>query len=59
VHGFAPPTQLEPTAAVLKGLGIRKVGLSHCTGLRAGAYLAKELGATVDFCNVGYRATFA
>jgi 7,8-dihydropterin-6-yl-methyl-4-(beta-D-ribofuranosyl)aminobenzene 5'-phosphate synthase len=56
--GFAPPAQLEQTAAVLKDLGIRKVGLSHCTGLPAGAYLAKQLGAGVEFCNVGYRAIF-
>jgi 7,8-dihydropterin-6-yl-methyl-4-(beta-D-ribofuranosyl)aminobenzene 5'-phosphate synthase len=32
--GFAPREQLEQTAASLKSLGIRTVGLSHCTGLR-------------------------
>jgi len=56
--GFAPAEQLRQTAAVLKRLGIRQVGLSHCTGLRAGAYLAGELGGGIEFCNVGYRATF-
>ncbi|HTU00892.1 MAG TPA: MBL fold metallo-hydrolase [Candidatus Sulfotelmatobacter sp.] len=57
--GFAPREQLERTAAVLKGRGIHRVGLSHCTGLRAGAYLAKELGEGVEFCNVGWRRSFA
>jgi len=57
--GFAPAEQLEQTAAVLRTLDIRTVGLSHCTGLKAGAYLARELGGGVEFCNVGYRATFA
>jgi len=57
--GFAPPEQLEQTAAILRTLDIRTVGLSHCTGLKAGAYLARELGGGVEFCNVGYRAAFA
>jgi 7,8-dihydropterin-6-yl-methyl-4-(beta-D-ribofuranosyl)aminobenzene 5'-phosphate synthase len=57
--GFAPPEQLQQTAAVLQGLGIRQIGLSHCTGLKAGAYLARVLDTGVEFCNVGYRATFA
>jgi len=57
--GFAPRAQLEETVAVLKGLAIPRIGLSHCTGLRAGAYLAKELGDRVEFCNVGWRASFA
>lgn len=57
--GFAPAEQLEQTAAILRTLDIRTVGLSHCTGLKAGAYLARELGGGVEFCNVGYRAMFA
>jgi 7,8-dihydropterin-6-yl-methyl-4-(beta-D-ribofuranosyl)aminobenzene 5'-phosphate synthase len=57
--GFAPAEQLEQTAAILRTLDIRMVGLSHCTGLKAGAFLARELGGRVEFCNVGYRATFA
>jgi 7,8-dihydropterin-6-yl-methyl-4-(beta-D-ribofuranosyl)aminobenzene 5'-phosphate synthase len=56
--GFAPQAQLEQTAAVLQELGIRRVGLSHCTGLKAGAHLAGALGDRVEFCNVGYRAIF-
>ena len=57
--GFAPAEQLEQTAAILRTLDIRTVGLSHCTGLKAGAYLARELGGGVELCNVGYRAMFA
>jgi 7,8-dihydropterin-6-yl-methyl-4-(beta-D-ribofuranosyl)aminobenzene 5'-phosphate synthase len=57
--GFAPAEQLQQTAAILKGLDVQQVGLSHCTGLKAGAYLARELGAGVEFCNVGHRLTFA
>ena len=54
---FAPAEQLRQTTAVLKGLGIKRMGLSHCTGLRAGARLAQELGDGVVFCTVGYSVT--
>ncbi len=54
---FAPPEQLRETIAVLKGLGVKRLGLSHCTGLRAGARLAQELGEAVAFCTVGYSIT--
>jgi 7,8-dihydropterin-6-yl-methyl-4-(beta-D-ribofuranosyl)aminobenzene 5'-phosphate synthase len=54
---FAPAEQLRETIAVLKGLGVRRMGLSHCTGLRAGARLAQELGDGVVFCTVGYSVT--
>ena len=57
--GFAPREQLEQTAAILKQRSIRRIGLSHCTGLSAGAYLARELDDRVEFCNVGWRASFA
>jgi len=54
---FAPAEQLRETIAVLKGLGVKRMGLSHCTGLRAGARLAQELGDGVVFCSVGYSVT--
>jgi 7,8-dihydropterin-6-yl-methyl-4-(beta-D-ribofuranosyl)aminobenzene 5'-phosphate synthase len=54
---FAPPEQLRETIAILKGLGVKRMGLSHCTGLRAGARLAQELGDGVAFCTVGYTLT--
>ena len=57
--GFAPREQLEQTATILKGHGVGRIGLSHCTGLRAGACLSRELGERAEFCNVGWRASFA
>jgi len=57
--GPAPREQLERTVETLKTLAIPRIGVSHCTGLRAGAYLARELGERVEFCNVGWRASFA
>jgi 7,8-dihydropterin-6-yl-methyl-4-(beta-D-ribofuranosyl)aminobenzene 5'-phosphate synthase len=54
---FAPAEQLRETIAILKGLGVKRMGLSHCTGLRAGARLAQELGDGVAFCTVGYSLT--
>jgi 7,8-dihydropterin-6-yl-methyl-4-(beta-D-ribofuranosyl)aminobenzene 5'-phosphate synthase len=56
--GFAPPAQLTATAAALRDAGIARMGLCHCTGLHAGAYLARELGSGIIFCNVGYSARF-
>jgi 7,8-dihydropterin-6-yl-methyl-4-(beta-D-ribofuranosyl)aminobenzene 5'-phosphate synthase len=57
--GFAPAEQLLETIAQLKTLGIKRLGLSHCTGLQAGARLAQELGDGVAFCTVGYSVTLA
>lgn len=55
--GFAPKEQLEETVRILKDLDIQRVGCSHCTGLPAGAYLARELGSRMEFCNVAYTLT--
>jgi 7,8-dihydropterin-6-yl-methyl-4-(beta-D-ribofuranosyl)aminobenzene 5'-phosphate synthase len=55
--GFAPPEQLHQTIATLRQHQIRLLGLSHCTGLPAGARLAAEFGDAVAFCNVGYSVT--
>lgn len=55
--GFAPPDQLRQTIATLRERQIRRLGLSHCTGLPAGARLAAEFGDAVAFCNVGYSLT--
>jgi 7,8-dihydropterin-6-yl-methyl-4-(beta-D-ribofuranosyl)aminobenzene 5'-phosphate synthase len=56
---FASVEQLRETITVLKGLGIKRLGLSHCTGLKAGARLAQELGDAVAFSNVGYSITLS
>ena len=55
--GFAPQDQLRQTIATLRERQIRRLGLSHCTGLQAGARLAAEFGDAVAFCNVGYSLT--
>jgi 7,8-dihydropterin-6-yl-methyl-4-(beta-D-ribofuranosyl)aminobenzene 5'-phosphate synthase len=57
--GFAPAEQLKETSRILRDLGIKRLGLSHCTGLPAGAYLAREFGDIVAFCNVGYTLTLS
>jgi 7,8-dihydropterin-6-yl-methyl-4-(beta-D-ribofuranosyl)aminobenzene 5'-phosphate synthase len=38
---------------------VQRLGLSHCTGLQAGARLAAEFGDAAAFCNVGYSVTLA
>ncbi len=55
--GFAPQDQLRQTIAALRERQVRRLGLSHCTGLPAGARLAAEFGDAVAFCNVGYSVT--
>jgi 7,8-dihydropterin-6-yl-methyl-4-(beta-D-ribofuranosyl)aminobenzene 5'-phosphate synthase len=55
--GFAPQEQLRETIGVLRDLSVKRLGLSHCTGLQAGAQLAREFGDAVAFCNVGYSLT--
>ena len=55
--GFAPPEQLQHTIASLRERQVRRLGLSHCTGLEAGAKLAAAFGDAVAFCNVGYSLT--
>jgi 7,8-dihydropterin-6-yl-methyl-4-(beta-D-ribofuranosyl)aminobenzene 5'-phosphate synthase len=57
--GFAPPEQLRESIAILKGLGIARLGLAHCTGLQAGVELAKAFESGVEFCNVGYSVMLA
>lgn len=51
--GFSTPEQLERTIAALKELSIEKLGVSHCTGLAAGAVLAREFGERFFYNNVG------
>ncbi|HTX53442.1 MAG TPA: MBL fold metallo-hydrolase [Candidatus Baltobacteraceae bacterium] len=56
--GFAPPDQLQQTIETLRALDIKRLGVSHCTGLQAGARLAAALGDRVAFCNVGSSLVF-
>ena len=47
--GAAPREQLEETVTALRAYGIRKLGVSHCTGLPAAARLAREFGDAFFF----------
>jgi 7,8-dihydropterin-6-yl-methyl-4-(beta-D-ribofuranosyl)aminobenzene 5'-phosphate synthase len=49
--------RLEKTAADLKGLGVQYLGVSHCTGFEASAYLAQEFGERFFLNNSGSRWT--
>jgi 7,8-dihydropterin-6-yl-methyl-4-(beta-D-ribofuranosyl)aminobenzene 5'-phosphate synthase len=51
--GPAPDQQLDETIRSLKGYGIRKLGVSHCTGPKAAARLAHEFGDTFFFNTAG------
>ena len=48
----ATEDQVDQTILALKGLGIERLGVSHCTGLGAMARLAREFGETLFFNNV-------
>jgi 7,8-dihydropterin-6-yl-methyl-4-(beta-D-ribofuranosyl)aminobenzene 5'-phosphate synthase len=45
--------QMDLTIAELKRLGVRKIGVSHCTGLQAAAILFQEFGDNFFFNNTG------
>ena len=51
--GFASKEQLDETVRALKGFGIRRLGVSHCTGLKAAARLSQEFGDAFFFNNAG------
>jgi len=49
----ASPEQFELTIAELKKLGVKRLGVSHCTGLAAGSRLCQEFGDGFFFNNAG------
>lgn len=49
----ADSNQMQKTIEVLKELKIRKLGVSHCTGLKSAAVLAKEFGDAFFFNSAG------
>jgi 7,8-dihydropterin-6-yl-methyl-4-(beta-D-ribofuranosyl)aminobenzene 5'-phosphate synthase len=51
--GFYGPERLEEVIGELRSFPIDNIGVSHCTGLYAGARLAQEMGGRLHFCNVG------
>ena len=53
----APEIQIDKTVAALKDLGIKRLGLSHCTGFNAACRLFQEMPDTVFMNNAGTRTT--
>jgi 7,8-dihydropterin-6-yl-methyl-4-(beta-D-ribofuranosyl)aminobenzene 5'-phosphate synthase len=54
----APEGQVEQTIAALRQMGVRWIGVSHCTGMRAAARLAAALGDRFFVNNAGAVVTF-
>jgi len=50
---FLTPEQLEESIKSLKKMGIEKIGVSHCTGLRAAFRLQQEFGERFFYGCVG------
>jgi len=51
----ASKERLKKTITALKKLGVKKIGVSHCTGLSAAALLVQEFGDDFFFNNAGTR----
>jgi 7,8-dihydropterin-6-yl-methyl-4-(beta-D-ribofuranosyl)aminobenzene 5'-phosphate synthase len=49
----ASPERLERTAADLEEMGVQYLGVSHCTGFKASAYLAERFGERFFLNNSG------
>jgi 7,8-dihydropterin-6-yl-methyl-4-(beta-D-ribofuranosyl)aminobenzene 5'-phosphate synthase len=49
--------RLEKTAAELQEMGVQYLGVSHCTGFEASAYLAREFGERFFLNNAGTQLT--
>lgn len=50
---FLPPEQLEESITFLKKMKIEKIGVSHCTGMRAACRLHQEFGDRFSYGCVG------
>jgi len=53
----ASEERLKKTAAELQEIGVQYLGVSHCTGFEASAYLAREFGKRFFLNNAGNRLT--
>ena len=53
----ASEERLALTAAALREMGVQRLGVSHCTGFNASAYLAGEFGSDFFLNNAGTRFT--
>jgi len=50
---FLTPEQLEESIKSLKKMNIERIGVSHCTGMRAACRLHQELGDRYFYGYVG------
>lgn len=55
---FASPSQVEETIRALKRYRVERIGVSHCTGLKAASRLATEFGEKFFFGQVGETLEF-
>ncbi|MCL0089146.1 MBL fold metallo-hydrolase [Dehalococcoidia bacterium] len=53
----ASDERVEKTVVDLRSMGIQRLGVSHCTGFRASAQLAREFGDAFFVNNAGTRLT--
>ena len=53
----ASEERLASTTAALSEMGVQRLGVSHCTGFAASAYLAREFGDAFFLNNAGTRFT--
>lgn len=51
--GFSGEEQMAGTVEAMEGMGVEKVGASHCTGLAGSARLREALGDSFFFAGVG------
>ncbi len=51
--GFSDEEQMQGTVDAMTGMGVEKVGASHCTGLAGSARLREALGDSFFFAGVG------
>ena len=49
--------RVEQTIADLRGIGVQRLGVSHCAGFHASAQLAQEFGDVFILSNAGARFT--
>jgi 7,8-dihydropterin-6-yl-methyl-4-(beta-D-ribofuranosyl)aminobenzene 5'-phosphate synthase len=54
---YASKERLEKTAEALREMGVQWLGVSHCTGFAASAYLAQEFGDAFFLNNAGTSLT--
>jgi len=55
---FASPQQVEETITALKKFKVERIGVSHCTGLKAASRLYAEFGESFFFGQVGEAIEF-